>query len=250
VRQYGLYIFDLDGTLYRGSEALPGAGETVRELRRRGAATRFLTNNSSQTPEAQSAKLRGMGIESAPEEILTSGVGAATYLTEQKLNSAFVVGEPGLIEVLAGQGIYSAASQETADAVLVGICRQFTYDLLNKAMQHILNGATFVATNTDASYPLEAGKLIPGAGAIVAAVQTCTGADPFVVGKPNPFLIELLLKETGVAPGDTLVIGDRYETDIVSGQRAGCDTLLVLTGVTKTAPEGQPTIDRLTALVL
>jgi 4-nitrophenyl phosphatase len=240
MRRYPLYIFDLDGTLYRGSRALPGAVETVAALRKEGSIVRFLTNNSSQTPEAQSEKLRAMGIEAKPSEILTSGVGAAHYLGEQRLTRAFVVGEPGLIEVLAAAGIHSTKQDEPCDAVLVGICRAFTYDLLNGAMQQLLKGAAFVATNTDATYPMEAGRLIPGAGSIVAAVKTCAGRDPVVIGKPNPFLVQLVLDETGIGAFDTLVVGDRYETDIVSGQAAGCDTLLVLTGVTHEAPAGQP----------
>lgn len=248
MRRYPLYIFDLDGTLYRGDQALPAAAETLSLLRREGSAIRFLTNNSSQTPKAQADKLNRMGIEAKPEEVLTSGVGAGDYLVREGLSRAFVVGEPGLIEVLAGKGIHSAAEEEESDAVLVGICRSFTYDLLNGAMQRILAGSRFVATNTDASYPLEGGRLIPGAGAVVASVRTCTGIEPVVVGKPNPFLVQLVLEETGVSAADALVVGDRYETDIVAGLEAGCDTLLVLTGVTAEAPPGQPFAESLAKL--
>jgi 4-nitrophenyl phosphatase len=239
MRRYPLYIFDLDGTLYRGSEAIPGAAETVAQLKAGGALVRFLTNNSSQTPDAQSAKLVSMGIEAKPEEILTSAVGTAQYLAEHVLKRAYIVGEPGLVEILASRGIHAADAEEECDAVVVGICRSFTYDLMNQAMQRLLKGAAFVATNTDATYPMEGGRVVPGAGSIVAAVRTCSGREPVVIGKPNPFLVEMVLRETGVAAADALVIGDRYETDILSGQAAGCDTLLVLTGVTREAPPGQ-----------
>jgi len=249
MRRYPLYIFDLDGTLYRGSQALPGAAEVSSELRRSGALIRFLTNNSSQTPEFQAAKLSGMGIQAAPEEVLTSGVGAAVYLSEHGLTSAFVVGEPGLIEVLGDKGVKSVQPLEPADVVVVGICRALTYEWLNQAMQQILGGAKFVATNPDVTYPMEGDRLVPGAGAVVAAVQTCSGVQPVMIGKPNPTLVEMTLRFAGVAAKDALVIGDRYETDIVSGLRAGCDTLLVLTGVTKATPDGQPSAESLFELL-
>jgi 4-nitrophenyl phosphatase len=240
MRRYPLYIFDLDGTLYRGSEVIPGAAETLAKLRQSGSLVRFLTNNSSQTPQAQAAKLTAMGIQASPDEITTSGMGAANYLANGGLRKAFVVGEPGLIEVLAARGIHSIDMEETeCNAVVVGICRTFTYDLLNHAMQWILRGAPFIATNPDSSYPLEGGRLIPGAGSIVASVQTASGAEPVMIGKPNPYLVQMILESAGVAPSEALVVGDRYETDILSGQAAGCDTLMVLTGVTRNAPADQ-----------
>ncbi len=247
MRRYPLYILDLDGTVYRGAEVLPGVAETLAELRRLGSSIRFLTNNSSQTPEFQATKLRSMGLEAEPDEVLTSGVGTAVYLASNNLDSAFVVGEPGLTEVLASHGIDVAADR--SKAVVVGICRSFTYALLNEAMRRVLDGAMFVATNSDATYPMEGDRLVPGAGSIVAAVQVCSGVDPLVIGKPNPTLIEMTLDRAGVGARDALVVGDRFETDIISGQRAGCDTLLVLTGVTRQAPAGQATAESLLELL-
>lgn len=240
MRPYGGYIFDLDGTLFRGNEPLPGAVETVKELRRRGGVIRYLTNNSSQTRTTYLEKLRSMGFEAEPEEVFSSAIGAATYCREEGLASAFVVGEAGLVSTLSGAGIEIVGSDERrADAVIAGIHRGFTYDIASEAMQQILRGARFLATNTDATYPMEEGRLIPGAGAIVAAIATCSGASPMVIGKPNPFLVELVMREAGLSAPDVLVVGDRYETDIESGRRAGCDTHLVLTGVTKAAQAGQ-----------
>lgn len=249
MRQYGFYILDLDGTLFRGQTALPHAVEVVGELRKRGAAVRFLTNNSSLTRYAYFSKLRGMGFELVEGEVYSSAIGVARYCVDEELRKVFAVGEPGLIETLVsfgmevanleGSGSAGLSVQGTCDAVVAGIHKAFSYDFASAAMQQILTGARFVATNTDATYPLEGGRLIPGAGAIVAAIQTCSGTDPFVVGKPNPFLIELVARDAGVALDQVLVVGDRYETDIESGIRAGCDTHLVLTGVTKQAPEGQ-----------
>jgi 4-nitrophenyl phosphatase len=233
---FSAYILDLDGTLFRGNEALPGAVETVAELRRRGAGIRYLTNNSSLTRSQYAAKLTGMGFEAPEEEVYSSGLGTAAYLRERGHRRAFVVGEPGLHETLRAAGIETV--EEGADFAVVGICRSFSYDLLNGAMQAILGGAEFVATNPDPTYPLEGGRLIPGAGSIVAAVRACSGREPFVVGKPNPFLVELILKEAGLRPEEALVVGDRVDTDLESGRRAGCPTHLVLTGVTKEPPEG------------
>lgn len=253
---YKLYIVDLDGTMYRGSEAAPGAPETVAKLRRLGAEVRFVTNNSSQPREHYSAKLRAMGVESERGQVYSSAVAAAKYLMQEGLLSAFVVGEGGLRHELEREDIRvlnpaneTLESEGAPEAVVAGICRGITYGWINAAMQQILRGARFVATNIDATYPLEGGHLEPGAGSIVAAVSACTGVDPFVAGKPNPFLIELVLEEVGILASDALVVGDRLSTDMEAGKRAGCDTHLVLTGVEKEAPPGQSWSNDLSALV-
>ncbi|MFY9234404.1 MAG: HAD-IIA family hydrolase [Fimbriimonadaceae bacterium] len=255
MKPYRLYILDLDGTLYRGKDVVPGSVETVRELRRRGAMIRYMTNNSAKTPSEYALRLQGLGFDAEPSEIASSSTATARWLKEHGYESAFVVGESGLFAALTDAGIRHAnggpshIASTQADCVVVGICRQFTYPWLCTAMQHILEGARFIATNADATYPVENGKLNPGAGSIVAAIQACTGEEPYVVGKPNPYVIELLLGETGVKPEETLVVGDRMETDIVCGRRAGCDTHLVLTGVAVEAPEGQSWSFDLTGLV-
>jgi len=234
---YALAIFDLDGTLFRGEEPIPGAAEAVARTRSRGSEVRFLTNNSSQTRDTYVAKLKRLGFEAHISEVYSSAIGTASYLRDEGLATAFVVGEPGLVHTLEEAGI--RAVLDRPDAVVVGICRSFTYDLMNSAMQWIRFGSRFVATNPDPTYPMEGGRFIPGAGSIVAAVQTCSEVEPFVVGKPNPFLIDLILREAKVSPEKALVVGDRMDTDIEAGRRAGCPTMLVLTGATSTAPDGQ-----------
>lgn len=232
-----LVIFDLDGTLFRGEEPTPFAVETVAELRARGTLIRFLTNNSSRTRADLTAKLAKLGFGAVEDEVYSSAVGTASYL-KGHVNAAFVVGETGVKEALAEAGICTSTSE--VGAVVVGICRVFTYDLMNEALQHLRNPhVRFIATNTDATYPLEGGHIVPGAGSIVAGIATCAGRAPEVVGKPNPFLVDLILSHAGVAPTDCLVVGDRMETDIEAGHRAGCPTHLVLCGVTHEAPEGQ-----------
>lgn len=237
------YFFDLDGTLYRGAEPIPHAADCLRRLRGRGAQIRFLTNNSGATPESVAQKLTAMDIPASPEEVVTSGMAAASYCRDKGLRRLFVIGEPGLLNVLAEAGLTVVNARRDgcgvepeesapADAVVNGICRKFTYDLLNAALQHLLRGAAFVATNPDPTYPMEAGRLEPGAGSLVAALRTAAGREPYVAGKPQPDMVNLALESCGISAPEALVIGDRIDTDIAAGEAAGCETLLVLTGVT------------------
>jgi 4-nitrophenyl phosphatase len=236
--RYRGYLFDLDGTLFRGDEPIPTAVAKVRELHEAGVLVRYVTNNSTQTRAYFAEKLGRMGYPCAPEEVVSSGFGTGRYLAEQGLKTAFVVGEPGLVSTLAEFGV-RATDEAHPDAVVVGLCRSFTYDLMREAMIRIRAGARFVATNPDPTYPVEGGGLIPGAGSVVAGIRTCSETEPFVVGKPNPFLIHAALADAGLQPEEALVVGDREDTDIESGRRAGCDTFLVLTGVATRIPEGQ-----------
>jgi len=241
VRRYPIYIFDLDGTLFRGDDPIPGAAGALSRLRTDGSAIRYLTNNSGLTREDYLKKLTRLGFEATLEEIYSSAVGAAKTLSSRGLSRAFVVGNPGLPATLREYGLQVV--QEGAEAVVVGLCHGLSYSLLDQALQNLLQGAELFATNTDATYPLEGGQVCPGAGSIVAAVATCSGRTPIVIGKPNPYLIHLVLEEAGLTVADALVVGDRYDTDILAGQGAGCDTLLVLTGVTQSVPEGQAVLN-------
>ncbi|MBX3118356.1 MAG: HAD-IIA family hydrolase [Fimbriimonadaceae bacterium] len=245
-----LYIFDLDGTLYRGQEAVPHSVEVVRALRTRGKQIRFLTNNSGLEPSRIAKKLGDLGFEAAIEEVYSTAMGAVWKLRELGARSVYVVGEPGLRATLENGGFQLVTDESGAcDVVLAGICRSLTYAQINTALQFIRNGARFVATNRDATYPLEGGRFEPGAGATVAAIEACTGVEPLVIGKPEPYLVERILEDAGLKADQALVVGDRYETDIVAGERAGCQTLLVLTGATMDAPEGVPSALDLRALL-
>lgn len=253
------YLFDLDGTLYLGSEAVHGAPEVLSELRKRGAAIRFLTNNSGATPAGTAAKLAGMGFEASPDEVFTSGMAAADYAERIGNRNLFVIGEPGLVSVLQdrGFGVVNAGEdglvfpleRAEADAVVCGICRHFTYALLNTGLQAILGGAAFIATNPDATYPMEGGRLEPGAGSLVAALKTCSGVEPYVAGKPSPDMVRLALASCGVPASEGLMVGDRVDTDISAGEAAGCPSVLVLTGVTREAPPGLRSIATLAELL-
>lgn len=256
--RYSLYIFDLDGTLYRGDEPIPNAVEAVSALKSGGSQIRYVTNNSGQTREFFAAKLRRMGFPAGVAEIESSGHGSAKYLLSKGIERVFAVGEPGLIETLRGEGLtVSNAGKdgavtpdgEASKAVVAGICRRFTYDLMRGAMERIRSGQPFVATNPDPTYPMEGDLLVPGAGSIVAAIRACSEREPFVVGKPNPFLIRLVLADAGCRPADALVVGDRVDTDLASGEAAGCPTHLVLTGVTREPPPGQSWSEDLSSLL-
>lgn len=234
-----LYVFDLDGTLYRGNEPMPGAAECVARLRAAGAAVRFLTNNSSALPSDVALKLENLGVQAMSGEVRTSAMTAAAFCAAQRLRSLFLVGEAGLAAAIAAAGLATVEDGQTAEAVLVGICRSFNYELLDRAMQHVLGGARLIATNSDATYPLEGGRLAPGAGSMVAALEACTGVKAQVLGKPEPDGLLQLIGEAGVEPAATMVVGDRLETDIEAGRRAGCETFLVLTGVSAELPPRQ-----------
>jgi 4-nitrophenyl phosphatase len=237
--RYPLYIFDLDGTLFRGATAIPGAVDTVAALRAGGAKIRYVTNNSTVARERYVEKLSRMGFAAEPGDVYSSALGAAEHL-RGAVARAHVVGEIGLTASLEAAGI-ATDDLGRPDAVVVGLYRSFDYDRMARAMRHLLDPRIrFVATNRDAALPVEDGGLMPGAGAIVAALATCSGREPELIGKPSPYLIEWILRDAGVEPRHALVVGDRVDTDIVAGQRAGCAVHLVLTGVTAVAPPGIP----------
>jgi len=247
---FRLYIFDLDGVIYRGDEPMPNAAQTVHRLRQEGKLVRFLTNNSALTREAYVRRLTGMGISCDEEDFMTSAYATALYLQAQQAagKRVYVVGEEGIYQELRRIGMFTVTDpeEEGADYVVAGIDRQFTYEKLRRAHYAIQHGATFIATNRDATYPAAGGRIVPGGGAIVAAIQTCTGVEPLVIGKPNTYSMELLLQRCGVSPDEAVLIGDRLDTDVLVGKRAGLHTVLVLTGVTDAdalrhaPPEMQP----------
>ncbi len=232
-----LYVFDLDGTLYRGSEVIPHSVEVIQSLRKEGAQIRFLTNNSGSHPKQICAKLSSMGFNPELHEIYTSAMGAVLWMQQRNLNRAFVVGESGLTETLLDYGI--SVTKTNPEVVIAGICRSLTYAWINEAMQLVSGGSTFVATNNDSAYPIENGAFQPGAGATVAAIRACTQIEPIVIGKPETFLLERIREDSKVDFENMLVIGDRMDTDIEAGNRANCQTFLVLTGTTAKPPKNQ-----------
>ncbi len=253
MRRLPLYIFDLDGTLYRGSQPVDHAPEVVRQLHDEGASVRYVTNNSAARPEETSKKLVDMGYPSEPGWVYGSGPAAARYVLSLGFHTVFVVGEPSLEETCRATGLHTVTSDEAlagqVEAVVAGICRSFNYSLLRAAMRAVRHGAAFVATNLDSTYPVEEGLFDPGAGSIVASIATASGVRPDVVGKPAPLMILDILRDTNVLASDALVVGDRMDTDIAAGKAAGCPTFLVLTGVASDIPLGEDGADDLRGLL-
>ena len=227
--RYDCILFDLDGVLYRGEEAVPAAPPTLAELRARGIRLVFLTNNSARTPEQVADKLRAIGIAADPNEVVTSALATAELLGQRGGGRVFVIGQDGVREALAGAGLEILEGEpETADLVVVGFDGGATYAKLKTACLLVQRGAKLVATNADGSYPAADG-LWPGAGALLSVITTTTGAEPEVIGKPFAPLFEAGLRRGG--GGRPFVVGDRLETDIEGAARLGWDTMLVLTGV-------------------
>jgi glycerol 3-phosphatase-2 len=227
--RYDAFLFDLDGVLYRGDRAVPGAAETLTALREAGREVIFLTNNSARTPHAVAEKLEGMGIRADPSGVVTSAMAAASML--EGVRSAFVIGEEGLRAALAEAGMEVLGGEPArADAVVIGWDRTFDYDALRIASVLVQRGARLYATNTDASYPAPGGELWPGAGALVAAVEATTGVRAEAGGKPQAPLFEAALDRAGTRPARTLMVGDRVETDLVGAARVGIDGAAVFSG--------------------
>lgn len=223
-------LFDVDGVLYRGSQPLPGAREIVLFLEERDLPYMLLTNNATGTPAQYAAKLAAMGIPVPAERIFTSGEATALYLKKQEPAGApvYVIGEAGLIEPLERAGFWRV--ERGARYVCVGLDRQLTYEKLKRACLEIRAGARFIASNPDTTLPTEEG-IVPGNGATLAALVACTDVRPTVIGKPEATMLLLAIERLGVSPAETLIIGDRWDTDLLAGHRAGTRTVLVLTGI-------------------
>lgn len=223
----------MDGVLFRGRSPLPGATEFLGWLTNRGIRFHLLTNNSTLTPEQNVAMLSKMSIQVAPEDVLSSSRATALYLKEQgaRGDQAYVVGEDGLRQALGNIGIQIVDAADGVKWVVAGLDRHVTYRVLTEASFALERGATFIATNADASLPVEEGEA-PGAGALQAALTATTGVHPLVIGKPEGRMLELGMKHLGGNLSNTAMLGDRLDTDIEAARRVRMTSILVLTGVT------------------
>lgn len=231
LERHDALFLDLDGVLYRADQPVPGAAEAMRDVRRTGVAVVFLTNNSSRTPQEVAEKLAGFGVAAGPEEVLTSGMATAALLRREGLEgcTAYVLGERGVRLALADAGIELLDGEPaSADVVVIGWDRSVDYGKLRTASLLVERGARLIATNADASYPGPDGRW-PGAGAILAAVTTTTGASATVVGKPSRPLYETAAARTGARR--PLVVGDRLDTDVGGAAALGWDAMVVFTGI-------------------
>jgi 4-nitrophenyl phosphatase len=224
------FLIDLDGTLYAGSRPIEHAAAFIAHLNSRGLPYLFVTNNSSRTPEAVAAHIVEVtGIPAHAEDVFTSSQAAARYIRDRKAGSrVWLVGEEGLAAAAADAGL--VVDSEAPDFVVQGIDRSLTYTKLDLAVRLIREGAAFILTNPDLLLPGTAG-LSPGAGAIGAAIQAAAQAEPVVIGKPSPIIMNYAVERLGLPAADIWVVGDNLRTDIAGGKAAGCRTALVLTGL-------------------
>lgn len=226
-------IIDLDGTVYRGSEPVSGAGAAIETLREQNVSVTFLTNNATKLRTQYSTKLDEMGISTEPAEILTAGVITATYLaTEHPDSTLFVIGEDPFRTTLKNHGVSITTSPEQADGIVVALDREFGYETLSEALRVFENGdPLYVATNPDQTRPGETHSL-PSTGTLIGAINGMTGRSPEkVLGKPSPEGAKVLINERSVNTDRAIFVGDRIGTDIQFGKVLEMETALVLTGV-------------------
>ncbi|MEX0756235.1 MAG: HAD-IIA family hydrolase [Actinomycetota bacterium] len=232
VDRYPVLLLDLDGTIVRGDEPIPGAAEAIAGVREHGSRIAFVTNNATRAPDDVARHLARAGVQADPAEVVTSAIATAETLAARAVRSACVIGETALRASLQAAGIEvrDASSDGSAvDVVVVGLDRDTTYADLRVAAEQVQRGATLVATNSDTSYPVPGG-VAPGAGALLAVIEATTGSRAEVIGKPHPALLEAAVAATG-GGGPVLVVGDRLDTDVAGAVGLGWDSLLVLTGV-------------------
>jgi 4-nitrophenyl phosphatase len=224
-------IIDMDGVLYQGDEAIPGTKEFFAFLRERPIGFILATNNSTRTAQQYVDKLAHMGVEVTLSEILTSSQATAMYLETLAPpgTKVYVIGEEGLETAVRERGYI--ISGDDAEFVVVGMDRRLTYEKLKVATLLIRKGARFIGSNPDKTLPTEEG-FIPGAGAILAALEASTDVAPTIVGKPERTIFELALAKMESSQEDTAIVGDRLDTDVLGGHNAGLTTILVLSGAT------------------
>jgi 5'-nucleotidase len=228
---YTAYLIDLDGVIYRGNDLLHGAKEFISWLETHHKKYLFLTNNSFATGTQIRAKLDGLGIATDNAHLLTAGQAAVQNIARRIPQGViYVVGEQPLIELVESHGLKAASiDAKEADAVLVGLDRDFDYSIMTCAMSAVRSGALFVTINRDPVLPISGG-FIPGCGALTAAIETASGVTPEVVGKPEPMLLQEAMHMLSSQPDETVMIGDGLQVDILAGRNAGTHTLLVLSG--------------------
>jgi len=225
------FLIDMDGVIYRGGHLIPGADRFVNGLREANVPFLFLTNNSQRTPLEAVRKLRKLGIEVTENHIYTSAMATAKFLASQvPKGTAYVLGEGGLISSLHDHGITLVDTEP--DFVVLGEGRNFTLEMVQRAVDMILAGAKFTTTNRDPS-PKKKGWNNLGIAATTAMIEEATGIKAFVVGKPGPVMMRSSRKHIGLETADTTVIGDTMDTDIQGGVQMGYRTILVLSGISK-----------------
>jgi len=225
------FIMDMDGVIYFGNKLIDGSREFIKKLRKNGNKYIFVTNASDKTPLDISNKLSYLGIDEEPKNIFTAAIATANFLRRQKKNgSAYVIGDAGIFNALHDVGY--TITELNPDYVIVSETRTYSFEMIEKACKYIMEGSRFIATSPDITGPTDYG-IVPAVGALTAPIERATGIKAYYIGKPNPLIMRSALKRLGSHSENTVIIGDRMDTDIIAGIESGLDTILVLSGVTK-----------------
>jgi len=225
------YLLDMDGVLVRGRQPIPGAQEFIERLQQAGARFVVLTNNPMYTPRDLQHRLAAIGLNVPHDHLFTSAMATAQFLHSQRPGgSAYVIGETGLTTALHDVG-YVLADRDP-DYVVLGETTDYSFERISRAVRLVAAGARFIATNPDPAGPSEKG-IEPACGAMAALIEKATGVAPYFVGKPNPLMMRSALRFLGAHSEDTVMVGDRMDTDVIAGIESGLETILVLTGVTR-----------------
>ncbi len=225
------YILDMDGVLVKGSQAIPGAQQFIERLISSNTKFAILTNNPMYTPRDLQYRLKNLGLDVPAESLFTSAMATAQFLNAQMPNgSAYVIGETGLTTAL--HDVNYLLTDRDPDYVVLGETTNYSFERVSRAVKLVAAGARFIATNPDASGPSERG-IEPACGAMAALIEAATGVRPYFVGKPNPLMMRSALWFLGAHSEETVMVGDRMDTDVVAGMESGMETVLVLTGVTR-----------------
>jgi NagD protein len=223
------FISDMDGVIYHGNRLLPGVPEFVDWLKRENKKFLFLTNSSERTQKELQEKMHRLGIDVEPDVFYTSALATANFLANQKpRGTAFIIGEAGLINAMYNAGY--TMNNVNPDYVVVGDTRSYSFEKIEQAVNLVLKGAKLIGTNSDVTGPVENG-IIPATRALMAPIELSTGREAYYVGKPNPLMMRIALKKLGCSREDSIIIGDRMDTDIIAGIESEIDTLLVLSGI-------------------
>jgi NagD protein len=235
-REIRSWLMDMDGVLVREDQAVPGADRFIARLRERGTPFLVLTNNSIYTRRDLAARLAASGLDVPEDAIWTSALATARFLEDQRPGgTAFVIGEAGLTTALHDAGY--TLTERTPDYVVLGETRTYSFERITRAIRLIVAGARFIATNPDPIGPTADGPL-PATGSVAALISHASEVEPYFVGKPNPLMMRSALNAIDAHSETAAMVGDRMDTDVVSGLEAGMETILVLTGVT-TRPEAE-----------
>ncbi len=223
------FICDMDGVIYHGNHLLSGAAEFIQWLQEEEKQFLFLTNNSGYTPKELQQKLARMGLDVSEKHFYTSALATAAFLKEQAPGcSVFAIGEAGLLNALYDAGI--TMNDVNPDYVVVGEGRAYSLDALTKASNLVLNGAKLIGANSDVSGPIENG-IAPACRALIAPIEMTTGTQAYFCGKPNPLMMRTGLRLLSCHSEDAVMVGDRMDTDVISGLESGMSTVLVLSGI-------------------